>query len=112
MEIKNNPEERDFLKAISESLQKFSHSLTGKNLEERLIEYSEVYGEILLYLYKNQEEYNKKLLALKKEIQELEKKIISNIPQKESKNPSRRLILIMVFITMLNFLLLILNFLK
>ena len=40
----------DAAKAVGDSLGNLAGSLTGKTLEDRIQEYSEVYGEILLHL--------------------------------------------------------------
>ncbi len=81
MKDKNlDKEDRDILKALSESLQNFSKTLTGKNLEEKLMEYSEVYGEILLFLYRENQNFRNEILSLKRKIHNLQKEKINEKP--------------------------------
>jgi hypothetical protein len=99
--------ENDTFKAILDSLNNFTGTLTGKNLEEKLVEYSEVYGEILLYLYNQIENQKKEIKFLKKEIIRLEKRPNQNISHTK-KNPNLFYLYILVFISLgLNIILLI-----
>lgn len=101
--------EKKLLESLAESLNQFTGSLTGKNLEEKLIEYSEVYGEILLNLYNTTEELKKENKLLKKQILKLENQL-----QEFSSNSRNEYIIkkskqLLIGITFLNFLLFIIN---
>lgn len=76
----------DTIKAITDSLHNFAGTLTGKNLEEKLVEYSEVYGEILLYLYQEQEHQKKDIKFLRKELHRLEEMIHKSLQGNQSEN--------------------------
>lgn len=93
----------DTIKAITESLNNFAGTLTGKNLEEKLVEYSEIYGEILLYLYQEQENQKKEIRHLKKEILRLEEKIIKNTQtkQQEKSLKSKNLLYVLIIFSLL-----------
>ncbi|MFN3603434.1 MAG: hypothetical protein ACK4UJ_01855 [Leptonema sp. (in: bacteria)] len=100
-------QDQNLLESIAESFSKLSGSLTGKNIEEKLIEYSEVYGEILLNLHRSIEELKKENKFLKKEISKLETQIknIQVNPRKENNNK----FFFVVGITLFNLALLIFN---
>ncbi len=103
---KKQDNQTDTLQAIAQTLNNFTGSLTGKNLEEKLIEYSEVYGEILIYLYKTIEHHKNEIKFLKKEISRLEKLIkeknnISNLDTTNKYKNHIRLLYFMIFINIL-----------
>ncbi len=101
--------EQNLLESFAETFQQFTGSLTGKNLEEKLIEYSEVYGEILLNLYNQTEEIKKENRFLKKRISELENQIQewkSNVSKEKINQKTKRLLII---ITFTNIVLLLIN---
>lgn len=99
-------EEKEILKELYRTIQEFSSRITGKNIEEKLTEYTEVFGEILIYLYKQQEEQKQRLKAIEKEKKHLEeelKKLKAGIPQSQEQKHRTLLPLIL---TILNFMLL------
>ncbi|GIX42632.1 MAG: hypothetical protein KatS3mg129_2365 [Leptospiraceae bacterium] len=104
--------QNDTLKAIADSINKFTGSLTGKNLEDKLIEYSEVYGEILLYLYKTVENQKKEIKFLKKEIKQLEKLQQKPIDIKTSSKQYKFLYILVTISILSNIILIILYILK
>ncbi|MCX7811249.1 MAG: hypothetical protein N2247_10085 [Leptospiraceae bacterium] len=83
---KNDINQNDTIKAIAESLNQFAGSLTGKNLENKLIEYSEVYGEIILYLYNQLENQKREIKHLKKELYRIESLLNQNSNHSTTKN--------------------------
>ncbi len=99
----------DTIKAITDSLNNFAGALTGRNLEEKLLEYSEVYGEILLYLYQEQENQKKEIKHLKKEIFRLEEKI-SNSSQSKPQLKHSKLKYIFFILVLFSFILNIISF--
>lgn len=104
--------QNDTLKAIADSINQFTGSLTGKNLEDKLIEYSEVYGEILLYLYKTVENQKKEIKFLKKEIKRLEKLQEKPVDIKNSSKQYKFLYILVTISFLSNIILLILYILK
>ncbi len=103
---KKQDNQTDTLQAITQTLNNFTGSLTGKNLEEKLIEYSEVYGEILIYLYKTMEQHKNEIKFLKKEIHRLEKLLkdknnMSNLDFTNKNKNHIRLLYLMIFINIL-----------
>ncbi len=107
---KNDVNQNDTIKAIAESLNQFAGNLTGKNLENKLIEYSEVYGEILLYLYNHLENQKREIKHLKKELNRIESLLNQNNNNSTTKNYKRDkyLYIFNVILVMINIILIIL----
>jgi len=107
---KNDINQNETIKAIVESLNQFAGSLTGKNLENKLIEYSEVYGEIILYLYNQLENQKREIKHLKKELYRIESLLNQNNNNSTIKNykKDKYLYIFNIFLVIINIILIIL----
>lgn len=72
-------------KAVGDSLGNLAGSLTGKSLEDRIQEYSEVYGEILLHLNDRMDGLEKRQSSL--EEARLSADLISRLKEMRQKDP-------------------------
>lgn len=59
---------RDPLRAVTESLQRLTGAFTGQNLEEKIQEYTSVYGEILLAMHNRLNDLDRENRSLRKEL--------------------------------------------
>jgi predicted RNase H-like nuclease (RuvC/YqgF family) len=76
------------LRAVTESIKQFGGSFTGKKLEQKIQEYTSVYGEILLGMHNRLNDLERQVKSLRKEvsrqhrqIQSLESKITEKRPR-------------------------------
>jgi predicted RNase H-like nuclease (RuvC/YqgF family) len=81
-------DEAGALRAVTESIKQIAGSLTGKNLEQKIQEYTSVYGEILLGMHNRLNDLERQVKSLRKEvsrqhrqIQSLESKITEKRPR-------------------------------
>lgn len=75
----------DAAKAVGDSLGNLAGSLTGKSLEDRIQEYSEVYGEILLHLNDRMDGLEKRQSSL--EDARLSADIINRLKEMRKQDP-------------------------
>lgn len=70
-------DETSALKAVTESINQMAGSLTGRNLEQKIQEYTSVYGEILLGMHNRLNDLERESKSLRKEVSQQHRRISS-----------------------------------
>ena len=70
-------DETSALKAVTESINQMAGSLTGRNLEQKIQEYTSVYGEILLGMHNRLNDLERESKSLRKEVSQQYRRISS-----------------------------------
>lgn len=70
-------DETSALKAVTDSINRMAGSLTGRNLEQKIQEYTSVYGEILLGMHNRLNDLERESKSLRKEVSQQHRRLSS-----------------------------------
>jgi len=96
-------EDNTAFKAVTDTINQMAGSLTGRNLDQKIQEYTSVYGEILLGMHNRLNDIEKETKSLRKEVIQQHKKIdrlehqLTDIRSGKSQTARRLSILSIVF---------------
>ncbi len=81
-------DEAGALKAVTDSINQMAGSLTGRNLEQKIHEYTSVYGEILLGMHNRLNDMEREVRSLRKELKQQQRHMATFEKQAEQTGSS------------------------
>lgn len=81
-------DEAGALKAVTDSINQMAGSLTGRNLEQKIHEYTSVYGEILLGMHNRLNDMEREVRSLRKELKQQQRHMATLEKQAEQTGSS------------------------